>query len=156
LYILSKNLKEYWFNYVWQSSAAGIVTVLAIYIFSDIIGLFILAGVGSTFFTVFALPNNRTAMTRNIIGSYIISIFIGLVFLNLFSNYARGGLTVGLATFLMVITDTEHPPAAGIALGLAMGTNFEIILKGSVFALSGAILSSLLRYFFKPWLKDLF
>lgn len=31
---------------------------------NELIGLIILASIGSTFFTVFALPNNRTAQIR--------------------------------------------------------------------------------------------
>ncbi len=156
MYILSKNLKKYWQNYIWQSAAAGIITGISIYIFSDIVGLFILASVGSTFFTIFALPNNRTAATRNIIGSYIISIFVGYISYIYFPSFIRGGIAVGLATFLMVITDTEHPPAAGVALGLAAEKSMDIISKGAIFAIVGAILCSLIRYLLKPWLKDLF
>ena len=156
MYIISKNLKKHWQNYVWQSAVVGIATAISIYVFSNIIGLIILGGVGSTFFTVFALPNNRTAQTRNIIGSYMISIIVGIICFYYFSGYVSGGMAVGLATFLMVITDTEHPPAAGIALGLALATKMEFVLKGSGFAIVGGIFSSFLHYILKPWLRDLF
>jgi CBS-domain-containing membrane protein len=156
VYIISKNLHKYWGNYVWQSAAVGIVTALTIFIFTGMIGLVILGGVGSTFFTVFALPNNRTAKVRNIIGSYIISIIVGLVCFSYLTGYISGGMAVGLATFFMVITDTEHPPAAGIALGLAMADNINFVYKGSIFAIIAALLASFLRYIFRQWLKDLF
>ncbi len=51
--------------------------------------------------------------------------------------------------FLMVITDTEHPPAAGLALGLVLAESWrpEIIIV----VLVGIVLVALL----KPVLKDL-
>jgi hypothetical protein len=33
IYIISKNLKNKWINYFWQSAAAGIVTFILLYIF---------------------------------------------------------------------------------------------------------------------------
>ncbi|MFW6237805.1 MAG: HPP family protein [Halanaerobiales bacterium] len=156
MYIISKNFKKHWQNYLWQSVAVGITTGVFLYIFANIIGLIILAGVGSTFFTIFALPNNRTANTRNIIGSYIITILVGISCFYIFSPMISGGMAVGLSTLLMVVTDTEHPPAAGIALGLAMAAGSNVIVRGSIMALISAFVASFLRYILKPWLKDLF
>ena len=51
-------------------------------------------------------------------------------------------LSVGLSIFLMVITDTEHPPAAGTALGLVIpGWSWSAV----VFIMSSAVILSLLR-----------
>ena len=155
VYLLSKNFKENWVNYVWQSMAAGVFTFLLIFICSELITLIILASIGSTFFTVFALPGNRTAQVRNVMGSYIICILIGLACSFMPSAGISGGISVGAAAFFMVITDTEHPPAAGIALGLALTPAVEHALAGALFALIGASLSSLLKHVFSPWLKDL-
>ncbi|MFW6381746.1 MAG: HPP family protein [Bacillota bacterium] len=149
MYIISKNWHRYWFNYIWQSAAAGLVTAIAIYIFYDLVGLFILAGVGSTFFTIFALPNNRTARSRNILGSYVISIIVGLFCFNYFFSYVSGGLSVGLSTFLMVLTDTEHPPAAGIALGLALAVNNGIVYRPENDRVTGRGIKSW------PWLSTM-
>ncbi len=61
-------------------------------------------------------------------------------------------LAVGSTFFLMVTTDTEHPPAAGTALGIALaGFSFDLALA---LITSVAILASI-HYFFKPYLKDL-
>lgn len=155
IYLLSKNFRKKWFNYVWQSALVGIVTFFFLYILDELVAIVILAGVGSTFFNVFAMPNARTAQTRNIIGSYIICIVIGSIFFNFSSYVISGGLAVGAASFFMAVTDTEHPPAAGIALGLSIITAVEQLYSGAIFAISGAFLVILLKYMLKSRLRDL-
>lgn len=155
IYLLSRRFKENWVNYVWQSLAAGLVSFVVIWVFSELIGLIILASIGSTFFTVFALPNNRTAQPRNVIGSYLICVLIGLACCFIPSASISGGIAVGTAAFLMVITDTEHPPAAGIALGMALSPSIQLNLTGAVLAVIAAVLASVLKRILAPWLKDL-
>ncbi len=155
VYIISKSLKEKWFNYLWQSLAAGVITFLILFVFSEIIALIILAGVGSTFFTIFALPKLRTASNRNIIGAYLICIVVGLSCTYIYSASLSGGVAISVATLLMVITDTEHPPAAGVALGLAMTPSLDDAYGGSLFALAGAFVAVLVRSLLSPWLEDL-
>jgi len=61
-------------------------------------------------------------------------------------------LSVVLSLFVMTVTDTEHPPAASTALGIAaFGVSWQIV----VFVISFAIFLSLARRLLKPWLKDL-
>ena len=155
VYILSKNLKERWFNYFWQSAAAGLITFLMLFVFSEVIALIILAGVGSTYFTIFALPSNRTASNRNIFGSYLICILIGLFCTYIPSASLSGGVSIGVSAFFMVITDTEHPPAAGIALGLSMAEHLDDAYSGAFFALTGALVAIALKFLLSRWLKDL-
>ena len=63
-----------------------------------------------------------------------------------------GGLAVGLAIFVMVITNTEHPPAASIALGLVLnGFEPRVIL----FILLGIVSLSVIKLALKPILKNL-
>ena len=154
-YLLSKSFTENWVNYVWQSTAAGIITIVMLFVFSELIALIILASIGSTFFTVFALPHNRTAKARNVLGSYLICIAVGLACSCLPSVSIAGGAAVGIGSFGMVITDTEHPPAAGIALGLATIPFIEYAYAGAVFAAIGALFAAVLRQLLCPWLKDL-
>ena len=59
---------------------------------------------------------------------------------------------VGLSIFIMVVTDTEHPPASGTALGVAIqGFNFKVIIA----VLASAVILSLVHTLFKRHLKDL-
>jgi CBS-domain-containing membrane protein len=61
-------------------------------------------------------------------------------------------LAVGLAIFLMVVADLEHPPAAGVSLGLVLnGYESEAVLMVIAGILSLAVARNLLR----GWLIDL-
>ena len=64
-----------------------------------------------------------------------------------------GALAVGLAILAMVITDTKHPPAAGLALGLVLNEACD----GRVLAvvLIGIVSLSLAKEVLKPLLIDL-
>ena len=60
-------------------------------------------------------------------------------------------LSVGLSIFVMVVTDTEHPPAASLSLGLVLNFNHMAIIV----ALIGIISLSIIRAVLKPTLVDL-
>ena len=59
---------------------------------------------------------------------------------------------MGIALFAMVITDTEHPSAAGTALGVAI-TDYSIEAAIAIF--TGVILLALIYHFAKPFIGDL-
>lgn len=62
-------------------------------------------------------------------------------------------LAVGLSIFLMAITNTEHPPAAGTALGVvAHAWSYQIV----VFILLCAVSLAIVRRLFSSHLRDLF
>ncbi|MEA3475081.1 MAG: HPP family protein [Candidatus Cloacimonadota bacterium] len=60
-------------------------------------------------------------------------------------------LAVGLSIFVMVVIDTEHPPASGTALGIVI-TGFS--LNATIAVITSAIVLSLVHHFFKPYLRD--
>lgn len=153
-YLLNKKFKANWFNFVWQSAAVGLITTFSIYIFS-IMGLVILAGVASTFCLIFTIPGNRVARIRNIMGSYIIVIVIGSLCYYISPTPAGKGLGLAVAAFLMDITDTEHPPAAGIMLGLTNSASSRILLKGIGFVIAVSVLASFLKYYLSPYMMSL-
>ena len=61
-------------------------------------------------------------------------------------------LAVGFSIFTMVVTDTEHPPASGTALGVAITGMTPRVLIAVVLSI---VLLSLIHRFFKPHLRDL-
>ncbi len=63
-----------------------------------------------------------------------------------------GALATGLAMFLMVITKTEHPPAAAIALGLVLN-EWDVLTL--VVVISGVVGLSILKRLVLPVLMDL-
>lgn len=119
--------------------------------FISFIDLFLVAAIGSTAFTVFAIPNHRTARPKNILGGHLICTIGGFGCSHIPSYFISGGVAVGLGTLLMVTTDTEHPPAAGTALGLAV----HFMRGGAIFIVAGAFVFSGLRLALLPWLEDL-
>ena len=59
---------------------------------------------------------------------------------------------VGLAIFLMVVLDVEHPPAAGTALAVVIN---EVSPAVFVAIMTSALILSQCRYFLRHHLKDL-
>ncbi|MBL7214669.1 MAG: HPP family protein [Phycisphaerae bacterium] len=153
--------RHYWKHYVLQSLlATGSVFLILV-----ILGLqeaVIIASLGATTFVVFALPEKFTAQARNVIGGHTVGLlcgFAGSALLHLFpspesmiTQSAMYAFSVGLAIFVMVVFDTEHPPAAGTALGVAM-EGFTLHIAGSV--LFFAVILSVIRWMLKKYLRDL-
>ncbi len=75
-----------------------------------------------------------------------------LRFMVINSDIIFGALAVGISTFIMVITNTEHAPAAGLALGFVLNQwTWETILV----VFWGIIGVSLIKTAMKPILIDL-
>jgi CBS-domain-containing membrane protein len=113
------------------------------------------ASVGATAFIVFAIPSDVTANTKNIIGGHLIGVFAGSLSAWLASESSAlifYSLAVGLSIFLMVITDCEHPPASGTALGLAVsGTSLDLVVTLMVCVVALAVVHKI----FRRYLRDL-
>ncbi|MBL7014642.1 MAG: HPP family protein [Candidatus Marinimicrobia bacterium] len=154
---MDEKFPKYWKNYVYQSLFAAL-SVFFITLVLNFEHAVVIASIGSTAFIVFSMPNNISAQPKRIIGGHVFGFFIGSCFavfpwidILLFGAlwYA---LSVGLTLFVMVITDTEHPPAAGTALGMTIvGYSNE----AGVAIITSVILLALIHYFAKPFIKDL-
>ncbi|MFC1966105.1 HPP family protein [Chloroflexota bacterium] len=126
----------------------------------------IVAALGASTFIIFAMPKAVTAQPRRLIGGHIVGLLCGLLCYYVFQAWSSGeqsqnwlillridaAVAVGLSIFIMAITNTEHPPAAGTALGVvAHEWTYETIIFILVCAISLAIFGRLLR----GYLKDL-
>lgn len=125
-----------------------------------------IASLGASSFIAFAMPHQRISRPRLMVGGYAIGIVVGvlcywLAGLPIWENVAYvgtsryavfGAVAVGAAIFLMVVTQSEHPPAAGLALGFVTdGTDARTVL---VVAL-GIVALSTLKTLLKPALRNL-
>jgi CBS-domain-containing membrane protein len=156
--LLDVNFRENYRSYLFQSALAGLALFVVLLFLSISRHAVIIAALGSTAFIVFATPSSHSARFRNVVGGHAVGIFSGF----LGSLNATGGgahvlalaysLAVALAVFLMVVTDTEHPPAAGTALGIAVA-GFSVEL--GVFTLLSAFVLSMTHRILRPWLRDL-
>ena len=167
MYLIDKSFKKAPRSYIRQSLLATLVVTIILIFFRTLGGLVIVAALGASTFIVFAMPDSITAEPRRLIGGHAVGLLSGvlchLVFLSghlerLTTNQdllfiLAGALSVGLAIFLMTITDTEHPPAATTAIGvIAGGWSYRVALLVILSALCLALARRLLR----PHLKDLF
>ena len=148
--------KKYWKNYLFQSLLAMVVIFLLL-IFIDFLGILIVASIGATAFIIFAMPENITAKPYNVIGGHVVGIFWGSL-CSLIPHYGIiisaiiYSIAVGLSILTMVIIDTEHPPATGTALAVAV-SGFSITLTISV--LVPVVGLSLIHVIFRNQIRDL-
>lgn len=152
-------------RYVLQCSLATVSVMGVLVILDAITNAAVIASLGASSFIAFTMPETRSSQARFMVGGYLVGIAAGTSCYGLsllvaaepgpFNHYLYaffGAMSVGLAIFLMVVTNTEHPPAAGVALGLVL--NEWSILTITV-VLVGIVALSLLKWALRPVLKNL-
>lgn len=132
--LIDKKFKKNTLKYVFQCLLATL-TFLAILLFLNILNeIAIITALGASTFIVFTMPKQYSSDPRRLIGGYFIGLIIGFIFYTIStSNFSAtlighnttsliifGSAAVGSSIFIMAITNTEHAPAAGIALGLVI------------------------------------
>ena len=163
MYIIDKKFKNNSGKYFIQSGLA-IATIIGILFFLDVAAhTAIIASLGATVFTVFSRPKHYLSGVRSIFGGYMVGIIIGALF-NFLSSCCYpifdvktnlmlfGALSVGVAIFFMILTNTEHAPAAGISLGMILN---EWNLKTIYFIFGALIFIMLVKEFLKPYMMNL-
>ena len=77
---------------------------------------------GATLVLVMSVHESPLAQPKNIFFGHVLSGLSGLIIITLIgSNIYCLGLGVGLAIFIMIITNTVHPPAGGNPLIVILG-----------------------------------
>jgi CBS-domain-containing membrane protein len=109
---------------------------------------------GATSFIVFALPKADSAQTRNVVGGHFVGMLCGAVFYLFIPApyWLEYPLVVGIAIFLMVALDFEHPPAVGTALAVVFN---EINPQIFAIIIVSSIVLSQVRFYSRKFLKDL-
>jgi len=151
-----RKFRSFWKNYVWQSFLAAL-TIFLVLLFLNLEHAVVIAAIGATAFIVFAMPDNITANSKNIIGGHLVGFSVGSLCALIPQPYPwcsvmTYSLAVGLSIFIMVVIDTEHPPAAATALGLAI---MGFSLNAAIAVVTSAVLLALARHFLKPVLRNL-
>jgi CBS-domain-containing membrane protein len=151
-----REFQAHWKNYVFQSLFATIVMV-GVFVVLTLQNVVVVASLGSTAFVIFALPKSITAQPRNVIGGNMVGLLAGsLCALIPQPHYIVSllvyALAVGSSIFIMVVTDTEHPPASGLALGVAVsGFSWSV----GIAVVTAVVVLSLVHHFFKSMIRDL-
>ncbi len=153
---IKKEFRLYWKHYVIQSILATLSMTLVL-LFLTLQNAVVVASIGATSFIVFAMPDNITAKPRNVIGGHLVGLLIGSLCgfipqLHFIFSIFTYSLAVGTSIFIMVVIDTEHPPASGTALGVSMtGFSLQVLIA----VLTSTILLSFIHNRFRSKIKNL-
>ena len=144
--------KKLWKYYLLQSLLAAVALFILI-LFLGEEKTVVISSIGATSFIVFAMPTAVSAQTRNVLGGHLVGLACGTIFY--FTNlpyFIEYPCAVGIAIFLMVALDVEHPPAAGTALAVVIK---EVSLPVVVTIMTSALILSQCRYYLRHHLRDL-
>ena len=124
------------------------------------------AAIASTAFVLIMTPRSVVASPRHVIGGHLIAVMVGGLISLLFASSAldssagdtrllidtSAALSVGIGIVLMGLTNTEHPPAAGTALGMVMGGFSWVVVIVLMFSV---LVMTIVQRLMLPYLKDL-
>ena len=165
-HILDQYIHSKWAHYISQCGLASLSLILILVMGDILLRAAIVVGVASSAFTIFVIPESIAATPRKVVGGHLVAGLAGAAIsfilqtpgLEIYAIETRyvldvaAALSVGIGIFLMVVTNTEHPPAAACLLGLILnGVNFERIIS----ILGAVILLILIRFLLINRLKNL-
>jgi CBS-domain-containing membrane protein len=163
LRLIDERFREDPVHYVLQTLLAFVVIALIVVGMGVLTSGTIVAALGASSFIVFAMPHYKPARPRNLIGGHVVCLALGLLcsipvrtIPGLTDHEVGLGLiaaaAVALSIFAMVVTDSEHPPAAGNALAFAITS---VGLGDVLFTLGAVVLLAIVRHALRGWLRDL-
>ena len=151
-------------RYTMQCGLAGLAVLVLLLVLDAVTQTVLIAALGASAFIAFAVPRSPHSGPRHMIGGYVAGIFAGslmailkaLIDVSAISDHALmvifGAIAISLAMFTMVVTRTEHPPAAALALGLVLN---DWNLLTLIVVLSGVVGLSIIKQLVMPALLDL-
>ncbi len=153
-------------RYLLQCALASLVVLLLLVLLDAVTQTVLIASLGASAFIAFAVPRSLNSAPRNLIGGYLVGMVMGVAMSGLYHVLAPlnlsvssilmivcGAVATGMAMFAMVLTRTEHPPAAALALGLVFN---EWDATTVVVILLAIIALSAFKQVARPVLRDLF
>ena len=151
-------------RYGLQCGLAGFVVLMLLLILDSVTQTVLIAALGASSFIAFAVPRSPHSGPRSMIGGYLVGCLCGCL-MSLTSSLFQfsavsvhvttiifGALAISLAMFTMVVTRTEHPPAAALALGLVLN---EWDLLTLFVVIAGVVVLSVVKRLVLPILLDL-
>lgn len=165
--LTGKPFKKHIGHCLFQSFLAALFMVAIMFFIKLVSHLAIVAALGGTTFLVFARPHAISAQPRRIIGGHVVGLLCGtLVYfvstigplMELDAQYEilpviGAAIAVGLSIFVMAITNTEHPPAAGTALGFFTREWSQSVV---IFVIVVAVSLAIIQILFRDRFEDLF
>ncbi len=127
-----KTFTSRWRTYLFQVAAATVYLAVALVLVDSLANLAVGAAIAASTFLTFCLPNSVMAQPRRTLGGHVVALVVTLalsplihdpIFPGLLDNSIAvdlmAALAVGLTMLGMAVTNTEHAPGAGTALGLS-------------------------------------
>jgi CBS-domain-containing membrane protein len=165
-YLIDPNFLRYRHRYLLQCCFVSLAMLGVLLMLDSVYQTVLIAALGASCFIAFAAPSMRRSRPRCLIGGYLVGVLVGcslawlaavtdgLVALDEDSlRIILGAVSVGLAMFLMVITDTEHPPGAAVALGFVLNDWQPLTI---VVVMTGIVAISVIKELARDHLMDLF
>lgn len=156
--ILDDKFKKHRKKYILQSLIAMFVMIILGIFLDMFLQTTLLASIGATVFIIFTMPHTKRSRPRYVLGGYTVGMGVGYlcyVVLDpsfIFVESMLVALAVGLSIFIMVTTNTEHPPAAAVAMGTVIS---GIDLYTVVIVYLCLILILVAKQLLSKWLIDL-
>ena len=161
--LFHRKLSRRWKNYLVQCGMSSLALLL---VMDVVLQSAIVVAIASTAFIIFVVPHGRVSGPRRVIGGHLVAVAVGTAVWGLNLTPELGQLavgdhmaqdliavaSVGLSILIMVLTNTEHPPAAGTVLGLVVeGWTPSAVLV----VLLAAVLLSAVHMLLRPRLVNL-
>ena len=164
--LIDSQLRRYWKNYLVQCALATLALLAIMLVMDVVVRAVMVVAIASSVFIVFVMPHSRASIPRRVIGGHVVAVIVasGFALLHLtpvggfaaeshLTSDLLAAAAVGLTILIMVSSNTEHPPAAGTVLvlaveGWALSTVFIVLL--------GAVILSVVHAFLRPCLINLF
>lgn len=152
-------------RYLLQTALATLTILLVFLLLDQVSQTVMIVSLGASAFIAFALPRSYHSKPRYIIGGYLVGTVVGCTLsvlslalawlsgLSIHTAHVVGGsLAAGLAFFVMVTTETEHPPGAALAVGYVLN---EWDAGTVAVMLTGAVVLSAVKEMLRSRLMDL-
>ncbi|MGI9291011.1 MAG: HPP family protein [Gammaproteobacteria bacterium] len=133
MHIFDPKFFRNWKRYIFQCLFVVLTMAFVLMLLDSVYQTVLIAALGASSVLAFSAPSMRASRPRCMVGGYVVGIIVGCG-ISLFVHTADtalfldeqstrillGALAVGLTMFVMVTTDTEHPPGAALALGFVL------------------------------------
>ncbi|MDR2108726.1 MAG: HPP family protein [Coriobacteriales bacterium] len=145
-------------HFLLQSLAGTAAVVLLMQLQTLVASDVVLASIGATIFIAVATPQAPTSKPRFFVGGYLAGVLSGGVgallrdFVPELPTALVAGIAVGLCVLAMVVFSVEHPPAAALALGLALTPHTLLAIS---LALACVTIIAVLLHIFRPLMRNL-
>ncbi len=140
------------FRYFAQSLGMTLTILMVLLLLDSVQQTVLIASLGASAFIAFAVPRSYASRPRALVGGYVVGTILGCSYSLLAAWFAGrlavdlhtlqivgGALATGCSFFIMVLTDTEHPPAAALSLGYVLNpwdTGTVLVVLFGILALS--------------------